>query len=136
MEWNLKHAGIIPVAPKAMGRPRVTKFGTYTPKTSKQYMDMAITHIRQQWQMQPIATQCKLVVSFVHPRPQRLPNEGGRVAKTTKPDIDNLLKMFMDACSYAGVWVDDNLVVEVTATDQYGASYEAPHTFYGVYTKD
>lgn len=134
--WTLKQCGIIPIAPKAMGRPRVTKFGAYTPKQSKDYLKCCIDHLQTQWQNDTLGGAVKLVVVFVHPRPQRLKNEGPRVAKTTKPDVDNLLKMFMDACSYAKIWRDDNQVVEVTASDYYGASYEAPHTFYGVYTKD
>jgi Holliday junction resolvase RusA-like endonuclease len=32
-----------------------------------------------------------------------------------KPDIDNYIKAFLDACTTAGVWTDDCVVVRVTA---------------------
>jgi len=33
--------------------------------------------------------------------------------KTTKPDLDNLMKLFLDCCTTVGFWSDDNLVASL-----------------------
>ena len=40
--------------------------------------------------------------------------------KTSKPDIDNLLKAALDALTDAGMWSDDSQVVQVNAAKMYG----------------
>lgn len=47
--------------------------------------------------------------------------------KTTRPDIDNLLKGFFDACTDAGVWSDDSQVQIVKAVKRYIREGEQPH---------
>lgn len=133
--WNCLHTGLIAGPPVAMGRPRMTRGGrAYTPAKSREYMNMAIEQIKTDWANKPpLADQpLKLCVQFIHKRPARI-KVPGRVLKTTKPDIDNLIKMVMDAISKAGVWVDDNLIVEIQCTDYYANSYETPHTMYSIY---
>lgn len=47
--------------------------------------------------------------------------------KITRPDIDNLLKGFFDACTDAGVWTDDSQVQIVKAIKRYTREGEEPH---------
>ena len=42
--------------------------------------------------------------------------------KTSKPDIDNLLKAALDALTDAGMWSDDSQVVQVNAAKMFGAT--------------
>jgi len=129
--WFCKVNGIISGAPVAMARPRVTKFGTYTAPKSKAYMDSVIKELHDK--DQKLEGPIRLVVIFVHPRPKRITCVE-RTPKTTKPDIDNLVKMVMDIFSKANVWCDDNQVTEIHAMDYYANAYEQPHTMYQVYT--
>lgn len=133
--WKSIHTGLIAGPPVAMGRPRLARSGhAYTPPKSREYMQHAIDTITNDWgDAPPLANMpLKLCVQFIHRRPARIKGPG-RVLKTTKPDIDNLIKMVMDAISKSGVWVDDNLVVEIQATDYYANAYEPPHTMYTIY---
>ena len=42
--------------------------------------------------------------------------------KSSKPDIDNLLKAALDALTDAGMWSDDSQVVQVSAAKMFGAT--------------
>ena len=39
--------------------------------------------------------------------------------KTTKPDLDNLMKLFLDCCTTVGFWSDDNLVASLVVEKFY-----------------
>jgi len=59
---------------------------------------------------------------FVSKRPQRLfrkKDNDGRILKTTKPDIDNMVKMVLDIMTKWKVWTDDYQVVSIQAEDYY-----------------
>lgn len=135
--WKCKHTGIIFGPPVAMGRPRMTRTGrAYTPAKSREYMQLAIEQIRNNWgENEQLANEpLRLHLVFVHKRPKRI-TATERVPKTTKPDIDNLIKMVMDALTKSEIWTDDNIVTEVGASDWYANEYEQPHTMYSIYTK-
>lgn len=134
MMWVLHSQGMFYTAPVALGRPRMSKFGAYMPKKSFEYQkqclkDMTVEH-------KPLSCAIKLSVTFVHARPKRLTGSKytvQRIPKTTKPDLDNLLKMVMDILTKAKLWEDDNLVVSIDAQDWYCANEEEPHTQWRVY---
>lgn len=42
-------------------------------------------------------------------------SHGNGEYKTTKPDIDNMLKLFLDCCTALGYWKDDALIVSLVA---------------------
>jgi len=135
--WKCLHTGIIFGPPVAMGRPRMTKQGrAYTPAKSREYMNNAIDQITDHWGNKPQLANEPLRVHlvFVHKRPKRI-TATERVPKTTKPDIDNLIKMVLDALTKACIWTDDNIVTEICATDWYANEYEQPHVMYSIYTK-
>lgn len=114
-------------------RPRTTKTGhTYMPK---QYTEQRQKNIEKMEKKLEVGTwkrgeerPCKLTVMFIHKRPLRMYNTGGRSPKVTRPDIDNLLKTVMDLIQYAGLIKDDSQIVSIHCIDLYGAKDEKPHT--------
>ena len=135
--WECYNMGIIWGNPVAMGRPRMTRGGrAYTPIKSREYMNDAIEQIKRQWDGKPmLANQpLRLHLVFVHPRPKRIASNE-RTPKMTKPDLDNLIKMVMDSLTKSEIWIDDNIVTEINATDWYANAYERPHVMYSIYTK-
>jgi len=135
--WECIHTGIIIGNPVAMGRPRMTKHGrAYTPVKSRVYMDDAIQQVTQQWRNRAqLADQpLRVHLLFVHKRPKRI-TATHRTPKTTKPDIDNLIKMVLDTLTKSGIWLDDNIVTEIGASDWYANEYEQPHVMYSIYTQ-
>ena len=76
----------------------------------------------------PLDEPLKLTIYFVLPRPKRLKKKGHRLPAPVKPDLDNLAKGVKDAMTKAGVWTDDNLVVECLTTKEYAAAGEVAHT--------
>jgi Holliday junction resolvase RusA-like endonuclease len=105
---------IVRMNPVAKGRPRFTKTGrTYTPKKTKEATDVIAKKIKENRGEQ------------IGKRPVSL-GKGDKVLKTTKPDVDNYLKLVMDACNQSGVWEDDSQVVEVLAQKWYCADYQEP----------
>lgn len=47
----------------------------------------------------------------------------GRIPCTTRPDVDNLQKMFLDACTRLGFWVDDANVAGITFSKWWGDNH-------------
>ena len=135
MTWVIHSQGTFHASPVALGRPRMSRFGAYTPKKSKEYQESMLESLESV--DEPLTGPIKLSVTFCHKRPQRLNRKSdtlARIPKTTKPDIDNLIKMVMDVLTNAEVWVDDNQVVSVTAEDWYCSKQEEPHTQWRIYT--
>lgn len=50
-------------------------------------------------------------------------------AYPSRRDVDNLAKAAMDAITNAGIWVDDDQVVELNIVKRYAAAGEQPHTY-------
>ena len=135
MMWILHSQGTFHSDPVALGRPRMSRFGAYTPKKSRDYQKSMLDALDAV--DAPLDGPVKLSITFCHKRPQRLNRKKdtvARIPKTTKPDIDNLIKMVMDVLTKAEVWLDDNQVVSVTAEDWYCSKAEEPHTQWRIYT--
>ena len=69
-----------------------------------------------------LAGPVELRVEFLMPRPKRLLGkraEPWRIPHVSKPDLDNLTKGVMDACTAVEVWLDDSQVYEVIASKHY-----------------
>lgn len=139
MQWKLKFQGLIQGQPVPMGRPRMTRMGrAYTPPRSRAYMQTSIETLTAQWDGEVLDGPIRLVATFVSQRPQIMSTKRhsqNRIPKTTKPDIDNHVKMLLDIITKVGIWKDDNLVVSVSLEDMYCSSIEEPHTIFQIYTK-
>ena len=119
---------IVEGAPVAMGRPRFMKTGrVYTPQKTRDAVNNISSHAQSIIRERMIETPIHLDVVFLHPRPKRL-KKGPRVLKTTRPDLDNLIKTVKDGITSAGIWKDDSFVVKITALDFYASSDEAAKT--------
>lgn len=120
--------------PVGAARPRVTSRGTYMPRVHREWMQRACKAIaaeveRRQWVQ--IEGPAHVVVMAMHQRPKRLiPRRlGGTMTAaaearelagaipypTTKPDLDNVVKIVQDALVSAGAIADDRYIVEIEA---------------------
>lgn len=99
----MKTSFIVPGQPIPKGRPRVTRFGTYTPKRTQQFE----ASIRQAWEEAgavrfPDGTPLFLSVYARFPIPKRTPKRDapgmvGAPYLKDHGDIDNIVKAVMDA---------------------------------------
>lgn len=94
------------------------------PPEHRAWMEAAVTMLREQRQGEPIAEPIQLEVVAYWPLPKtrpawcdkerwRLRKETGGIPYATKPDIDNVGKIVLDALVEAGVLADDRFVVEL-----------------------
>lgn len=145
----------IPGKPVGAGRPRVvrTRSGAshaYMPDSSTAWEAGAVYVLRREWGgREPLRGAIVVELEAVFARPKGLtPREqGGTMTKATraeldaawgdhagrgpcgsKPDVDNVAKLAMDALVKAGVMVDDASVVELRARKAWAAIGEGPST--------
>lgn len=119
------------VEPTAKGRPRAGKGGRmYTPqKTREAESEMAqcLEKFIRDEEIIPYPKHQPLRVNlrFLCKRPKRL-GKGDCEAKVTRPDLDNYIKLILDAANNSGLWHDDSQVVEILAQKLYCADYLEP----------
>jgi Holliday junction resolvase RusA-like endonuclease len=104
------------INPMACPRPRFTKFGR--PYMPKKYMD---------WKKELVKMMGDKEHGLNHPVKMRLDfifyNENKPWGPHhQKPDVDNLVKGFMDACQDGGMLVDDSVVYSIQAKKLWGYS--------------
>ncbi len=114
----------VPIAPIGKGRPRLGRGGrTYTPEATVSYGRAIAAQARAAMGCgQPSAEHLwrVRVVAFT-PRPASRPRDmeaaawkaGSAAMRRTKPDVDNVLKLVLDALNGV-VWGDDAQVVSAT----------------------
>lgn len=117
--WGL----IIPFAPVAKARPRFARRGsfvmTYQDKKNAKAESSLKLYLKSQWAILatgPLPGPLSVEVAFFMPKPKKMPK--GRTHHTTKPDLDNLLKLLTDAGNEV-IYEDDRQIVEVTAYKEY-----------------
>ena len=114
-----------PGVPVAKGRPRLGRTGhPYTPEKTKVAQDALSWEMRRQCQG-PLAGPLVVSLGFAFRAPGRL----GRKARESleeqeafragRPDLDNLVKLVLDAANGI-LWRDDAQVVRIEATKHYG----------------
>lgn len=120
MDFNI----IIPGPPIPAARPRVLKSGfSFSPHHSK--LLKAKTIIRQQWNSDLIINSpVSIKLLFFMPIPKSLSKKKQDILHcqclphTKKPDIDNLVKFYMD-CLNGVVYYDDSYVYSISAKKNY-----------------
>ena len=141
MKWLLQDEITIEGNPVAKGRPRVTRTHAFTPKKTKLAQQIIRNEVEMHCSDDPlwpfgIDSAIWLDVTFIFQRPKRLlrnKDPDSRMWKTTKPDLDNLLKLVKDAINDSGWWCDDKCVQKVTMEKLWASKTEAPKTIIKLY---
>ncbi len=103
--------------PVAKARPRVTKFGTYTPQKTKDYEQLVQWSYKNKCKGQAIEGPIKITITFFMYIPKntskvRTKRKIAReILPTKKPDWDNMAKAVTDALNGLA-YKDDNQIVE------------------------
>lgn len=113
----------IPTIPIPKGRPRLSRWGTYTPKRTSDYQSV-VQDIARKHYKKPLECPVELCIQFIMPIPKTTSKKlletivGSPHTKCTG-DIDNLCKNLMD--SFNGiVFKDDSQVWKLSAIKVYG----------------
>lgn len=116
MKWSVK----IPLEPRGMGRPRLsTRAGharAYTAKKDRDWMNAAIVVLKAHWRRPPLEGPVKVRIISMKSRPlrlQRRKDPEGAMWACGVPDADNVAKIILDSCTYAGIWRDDGQVCDL-----------------------
>ena len=121
-------AFIVEGNPVAKARARVTKAGTYTPEKTKSYekqiaLIAKMEASRQGFNITESAVEMIVIAHFSPPKSwtkkKRSDAISGLIKKTTKPDLDNIVKSIKDALNGI-VYIDDNQVTDIIARKRYG----------------
>ena len=108
---------IVKGLPVAKGRPRVTRYGTYTPRKTKDYEKLVQYSFKNQYKGQALQGALKIRIDFYMYIPKntskkrrKLKNDK-EILPTKRPDFDNLTKSITDALNGLA-FEDDNQIVE------------------------
>lgn len=116
----------VPGEPRGKGRPRVTRNGTYTDSETKAYEQKIIAYYRKtfgsfRWPDNSFIA-VKVVAYYPIPKSatkaQLAAMQAGKIFPSRKPDIDNVLKVVLDALNGVA-YKDDSRVVHVEAEKRY-----------------
>lgn len=116
----------VPGEPRGKGRPRVTRNGTYTDSETKAYEQKIIAYYRKAFGGYKWPDGAFIAVKVVahYPIPKRATKaamaamQAGTLLPSRKPDIDNVLKVVLDALNGVA-YKDDSRVVKVEAEKKY-----------------
>lgn len=119
---------VVPLPPHGKERPRFANGHTYTPKRTADWEE-ACAFCARAAKLPRLVGPLAVQVAAVMRRPKSLRCEG-RSAAPVRPDIDNVVKIVLDALTYkrgsdAG-WFDDAQVTELRAWKHYATRNEAP----------
>ena len=129
----------IPGVPVAKGRPRLGRYGTYTPQKTKDYEDkirMSARRVMAHYRGIILEGALEVIVTVILPVPDSYSKKrrerclAGLDRPIGRPDLDNYLKC-LDALNGI-VWKDDSQVVTMTAQKRYG---EEPRMIVTIFKK-
>lgn len=123
--------------PVAQGRPRFSNRGgfvrAYDPaksKDAKNHIRFIAKQVMKDHNNEPLEGPIHFKVQFGIEMPRSMARKRTprpREWRTKKPDLDNLMKTVKDACSKV-IYLDDSMIVRVTAEKIQCAQGEAPFT--------
>ena len=116
---------VIPGRPQGKARPRVTRYVTYTPESTKRYEEL----IRACWLKQADGWTVRdgavgMIVTAYFPIPASANKDrksgmlSGRISPQVKPDGDNIIKAVADALN-GHAYMDDKQVVSMSVQKRY-----------------
>ena len=118
----------VPGEPRGKGRPRFSKQGhrPYTDSETKAYEDKIVAYYRKAYQgfRWPDNAFLEITVTAHYPIPKSATKtatagmQAGRILPSRKPDVDNVLKVVLDALNGVA-YKDDARVVSVSARKIY-----------------
>lgn len=122
----------IPGTPVAKGRPRVSKYGTYTPKKTADFE----SYVEYCWaaeygNIKPSDKPLNVSIVFRMPIPKKTSKKNragmvnGDIRHTKKPDLDNMAKTVLDALNGLA-YIDDSQIYSLTLFKTYS---EQPGTY-------
>lgn len=113
----------IPGIPKGQPRPRAFVAGgkarVYNPSTAESWKSEIASRIQCYLSDTPITDPLRVELTFLMPRPKSHYRTGKYAGElkdnapeyhTKTPDLDNMLKSFLDALTAVGFWKDDDQV--------------------------
>lgn len=106
---------VINMVPVAKGRPRFSRksWTTYTPSKTRDATETMGILMNEQWRAEPIDEPIAVGFRFYMPCPkkwsQKTIKEMVGLPHTETPDLDNLIKLVMDAGNGI-LWTDDKLI--------------------------
>ena len=134
--FNFARKFIIPGEPVAKGRPKLSRYGTYTPKKTKEYEE----HIKQEWckngYKEPLTGAVMVDITFYRSiqksssKAAKTAKLTGKVKPTVKPDLDNYIKAVLDGLNGLA-WIDDSQIVNISATKEYSLEPETVVLIWG-----
>lgn len=112
--------------PVAKGRPRVGKFGTFTPKRTVLYEKLVSNTFEHKYpNFKPYECELKMKIIAVFEPPKSWSKKKQKEAlsnsmgKTTKPDLDNIVKSITDSLNGLA-YKDDSQITSIVANKIYG----------------
>lgn len=121
----------IPGTPVAKGRPRVTKWGTYTPEKTVNYENLVqFSYLQEYKGFEPMEGYLKVEAYFFMPIVKSTSKKNRqlmlerKILPDKKPDVDNMIKSITDSLNEIA-YADDKQIVEVHAYKFYAEEPEA-----------
>ena len=115
---------IIPGTPVAKGRPRLGKYGTYTPEKTVNYENLVQNAYMDQAEGKKLQGALQMVIDLYFPIPKSYSKKRVEVIKemeemhTKKPDASNCLKSIEDALN-GFAYDDESQIVDLRVTKKY-----------------
>lgn len=93
---------VIPGQPQGKARPRVTRFGTYTPAKTHKYEDLVRYIATKSYDKTPVSTPVQVEIRAFFGVPKSYSKKRKKAClnneelPTKKPDVDNIVKIILD----------------------------------------
>lgn len=120
----------VPGKPQGKERPRVTRYGTYTPKKTKEYEELVRACFMQKYKaIKPVIEKLPVAAFIVayYKIPKSITKAEkslileGNVFPVVKPDADNIAKAILDSLNGLA-FNDDNQVVKLQVDKRYAVT--------------